>query len=269
VATGFDEYERELWAGRAPAYEQGFGRLTAYTATHLLDAAKVGPGTKVLDVGTGPGVVAAEAVRREAVVTAVDAEPGMAETAARNVPGLSEVRVAVLPELPFEDEAFDAVVGNFVINHVGEPGLALSELRRVLRPGGRVALTCWEMPGRGALAIVRDAVELAGVPWPDDIPLSPFLEYGNRAAFRRLVRDAGFAGAEADPITWNHVTDPEEWWRLGALSKVGSNGVIVARQDEATVARIKTHYDEIMAGHAVDGGLVSLPAHALLAHGTR
>ncbi|MFD0856072.1 class I SAM-dependent methyltransferase, partial [Actinomadura adrarensis] len=111
----------------------------------------------MLDVGTGPGVVAAEAVRRGADVSAVDAEAGMAETAARNVPGLREVRVAVLPELPFGDDSFDAVVGNFVINHVGEPGLALSELRRVLRPGGRLALTCWEMPGSGALGIVRDA----------------------------------------------------------------------------------------------------------------
>jgi hypothetical protein len=53
------------------------------------------------------------------------------------------------------------------------------------------------------------------------------------------------------------------------LSKVGSHGVIVSRQDEATVARIKANYDQIMAGYAVDGGRVSLPAHALLAHATR
>jgi ubiquinone/menaquinone biosynthesis C-methylase UbiE len=267
--TRFDEYERELWAGRAPAYEQGFGRLTPYTAGFLLDAANVGPSTKVLDVGTGPGVVAAEAVRRGAEVFAVDAETGMAETAARNVPVLREIRVAVLPELPFGDAAFDAVVGNFVINHVGDPHRALGELRRVLRPGGRLALTCWEMPGSGALAIVRDAVERAGVPWPEDIPVSPFMEYGSQEAFQRLVREAGFADAVVEPVSWNHVTEPEEWWRTGALSRVGTNGVIVARQDEATVARIKAHYDEIMAGYAVDGGLVSLPAHALLAHGTR
>jgi ubiquinone/menaquinone biosynthesis C-methylase UbiE len=242
-------------------------QLTAYTVPLLLDAAKADTGTKVLDVGTGPGVVAAEAVRRGAKVTAVDADPEMAETAARNVPGL-DTQVAVLPDLPFEDGAFDAVVGNFVINHVGEPGRALAEFRRVLRPGGRLALTCWDMPGSGALAVVRDAVDQVGVPWPDDIPVSPFMEYGEQAAFERLVRDSGFPDAKAEELSWHHVTDPEEWWRTGALSRVGSNGVIVSRQDEATVARIKDAYDQIMAGYAVDDGQVSLPAHALLAHAT-
>ena len=141
----FDTYERGLWAGRAAAYERGFARLTAHTAGALLDAAGVAAGTRVLDVGTGPGVVAGAAAARGARVTAVDAEPSMAEAAARNVPGL-DVRVAVLPDLPLPDGAFDAVTGNFVISAVGDPAAALAELRRVLRGGGRLALTCWTLP---------------------------------------------------------------------------------------------------------------------------
>ncbi|MFC5748837.1 class I SAM-dependent methyltransferase [Actinomadura rugatobispora] len=266
--TTFDEYERELWTGRAPAYDRGFARLTAHTAGLLLDAAKVGPGTALLDVGTGPGVVPAEAVRRGAKVSAVDADPQMAETAARNVPGL-DVTVAVLPDLPFGDASFDAVTGNFVINHVGDPAAVLAGLRRVLRPGGRLALTCWEMPGSGALGIVREAVDRVGVPWPDDIPVTPFMEHGERAAFERLVRAAGFADARAETVTWHHRTDPQEWWETGAMSRVGSNGVIVTRQDTATITRIKAAYDEIMTRYAVADGQVSLPAHALLAHATR
>ena len=136
----FDAYERELWAGRAAVYERGFARLTAYTAGALLDAAGVTAGTRVLDVGTGPGVVAGAAAARGARVTAVDAEPSMAEAAARNVPGL-DVRVAVLPDLPLPDGAFDAVTGNFVINATGDPAGVLAELSRVLREGGRLALT--------------------------------------------------------------------------------------------------------------------------------
>ncbi|SNT50122.1 Methyltransferase domain-containing protein [Actinomadura meyerae] len=264
----FDLYERELWAGRAPAYERGFARFTRYLAGPLLDAAGVGAGTRLLEVGTGPGFVALEAVRRGAEVSAVDAEASMAEAAARNVPGL-DVRVAVLPELPFGDGAFDAVAGNFVINHVSDPATAIGELRRVLRPGGRLALSCWVMPGSGALAIVREAIERAGVPWPDDIPEPPFLRYGEATAFRRLVAEAGIAEVAVEEVTWEHVVDPEEWWETGALSRVGTNGVIVGRQDAETVARIKDAYDTIIAGYRADGGKVALPAHALLASGVR
>ena len=264
----FDLYERELWAGRAAAYERGFARLTRHLVGPLLDAAGVTGGTRFLDVGTGPGFVSREAVRRGAQVSAMDAEESMAETAARNVPGL-DVRVAVLPEVPFGDEAFDAVGGNCVINHVGDPGAAIGELRRVLRPGGRLALSCWAMPGSGALAIVREAVEQAGVAWPDDIPESPFLRYGEPAEFGRLVAGAGLNDVAVEEITWEHVVDPEEWWETGALSRVGTNGVVVGRQDADTVALIKDAYDTIIADYGVDGGRVALPAHALLASGVR
>jgi len=262
----FDEYERELWAGRASAYERGFARLTSYTIEPLLDAAGVGQGTRMLDVGTGPGFVSLAAVRRGAEVSAVDADPDMVETATRNA-GI-EVQEAILPEVPFENDEFDAVVGNFVINHVGEPDVALKELRRVLRPGGRLALTCWRMPGSGALAIVRDAIEQVGVPWPDDIPNTPFLEYGEVEPFQALVAGAGFE-AEVVEITWDHLVDPEEWWETGALSRVGTNGVIVGRQDDETVARIKGAYDLIIGGYTRGEGTVALPAHALLAKGTK
>ena len=46
-------YERDLWAGRADAYERGFAQLTEWTAGPLLDAAGMGRGTRVLDLGTG------------------------------------------------------------------------------------------------------------------------------------------------------------------------------------------------------------------------
>src|SRR4029077_17129976 len=141
----FDSYARRLWAGRADAYEHGFARLTVHAAGALLDAAGGGAGTRGLDGGPGRGVGGGAGGARGARVTAVDAEPSMAEAAARNVPGL-DVRLAVLPDLPLPDGAFDAVTGNFVINAVGDPAAALAELRRVLRSGGRLALTCWKYP---------------------------------------------------------------------------------------------------------------------------
>jgi SAM-dependent methyltransferase len=264
----FDAYERELWAGRAAVYERGFARLTAHTAGALLDAAGVTAGTRVLDVGTGPGVVAGAAAARGARVTAVDAEPSMAEAAARNVPGL-DVRVAVLPDLPLPDGAFDAVTGNFVINATGDPAAALAELRRVLRGGGRLALTCWSYPPAPATGIGAEAIEAAGVPWPDDIPVPPMRAYSSLDAFAALLAGAGLAGVTARLLGWKHRVDPGEWWEQVYLSGVGSNAVVIGRQQDATVARIKDEFDRLIARYAVDAGQVALPAVAVLGSGQR
>jgi SAM-dependent methyltransferase len=264
----FDAYERRLWAGQGAAYERGFARLTAYTVGALLDAAGVTAGTRLLDVGTGPGVAARAAVGRGARVTAVDAEPSMAEAAARNVPGL-DVRVALLPDLPLDDGEFDAVTGNFVINAVGDPEAALAELRRVLGPGGRLALTCWRYPPSPAVGIAADAIEAAGVPWPDDIPVPPFRVYSSPSAFEALLIGTGFAEATAREVSWEHRVDPAQWWEDVYLSRVGANGLVISRQDPATVARIKDEFDRLVARYAVDGGQVALPAVAVLASGSR
>jgi SAM-dependent methyltransferase len=264
----FDAYERELWAGRAAAYERGFARLTAHTAGALLDAAGVEAGTRLLDVGTGPGVVARAAAARGAHVTAVDADPGMAAAAARNVPGL-DVRVAVLPELPLNDEEFEAVTGNFVINATGDPEAVLTELRRVLRADGRLALTCWRYPPSPAVGLAADAIEAAGVPWPQDVPHPPFREFSSPGAFMALLTGTGFGGAMAREVSWEHVVDPERWWEEVYLARVGSNGVVIGRQEPVTVARIKAEFDRLVAPYAVDGGQVALPAVAVLASGSR
>jgi SAM-dependent methyltransferase len=259
----FDAYERELWAGRESAYARGFARLTACTVEALLDGAGVKAGTRVLDVGTGPGIVAREAVRREAVVSAVDADPGMAAAASRAVPAAS-VSVGVLPSLPYPSASFDAVVGNFVINHVESPSAALAELRRVLRPGGRLALTCWRLPASGVMALLRDAMEEVGVPWPSSVPVTPFMSYGEPGAFAALVSEA-FSKVVVTPLDWSFELSPESWWEDGAMSGVGSNAVVLSRQSPETIAAVKAAYDRLLASYASGPGMATVPAHALLA----
>jgi SAM-dependent methyltransferase len=264
----FDSYERSLWAGRGAVYDRGFARLTAHTAGPLLDAASVEAGTRLLDVGTGPGVVAGVAAARGAQVTAIDAEPSMVKAAARNVPGL-DVRLAVLPDLPFSDGEFDAVTGNFVINAVRDPAAALVELARVLRAGGRVALTCWSNPRPPVLSIAVQAIAAAGVEWPSDVPVSPFGEYSSLGAFTAFLDGTGFVDATAQRVSWEYRVNPSAWWSQVFLSGVGSSGVVIGRQDAATVARIKAEYDRLVAQYAVGDGQVALPAVATLASATR
>ncbi|CAM5682019.1 2-methoxy-6-polyprenyl-1,4-benzoquinol methylase, mitochondrial [Streptomyces badius] len=169
--TPFDHAERRIWSGKAEAYADTYARLCAHPAAALLDAAEVGPGVRVLDVGCGSGTVSAAAVARGATVYAADAEPGMVAATRRAVPG-AMAHVARLPELPYADAVFDAAVGNFVLNHVGRPLVALAELRRITRPGGRVAVTIWRSPGAPGQTLIGRAARPPASPAPTGSPLS-------------------------------------------------------------------------------------------------
>jgi SAM-dependent methyltransferase len=167
--TTFDESERRKWAGRGAAYAESFAKLCTHPGPRLLDAAEVGQGARLLDMGTGPGTVTAAACARGTKVTAVDAEPTMVELAAQAAPAV-DVRMAALPELPFPDGGFDAVVANFVLNHVGRPRVAPAELRRVVRPDGLIALTFWAMPPAAGQTLIGRAIQAAGAVRPPRLP---------------------------------------------------------------------------------------------------
>jgi SAM-dependent methyltransferase len=262
----FDAFERRGWEGRAAAYDRGFARLTAHTAGALLDAAGVDSRTRVLDVGCGPGTVTGAALARGAAVTAVDADLDMMELVARRHPA-AQVRLGVLPELPFADEEFDAVVAGFVINHTGDPAAALDELYRLLRPGGSIALTCWH-PATRTNTVFTEAREAAGVAPPAGIPqVAPFQRHADPASFAALLTAAGFSGAATDTLTWTHRVDPGAWWD-DVVAGTALNGAMIASLDSAAVAGTRAAYDRIVATYAV-GDQIDLPAMALLAHGTR
>ncbi|TDU02432.1 methyltransferase family protein [Streptomyces sp. 846.5] len=267
-ATAFDECERRTWAGRAAAFAGSFADLCAYPVPQLLDAAGVQPDVRVLDVGTGTGTAAAAAGVRGAKVTAVDAEPGMVELAARAAPAAG-VQVAVLPVLPFADGEFDAVVGNFVLNHVGRPRDALAELRRVLRPGGRIALTIWSTPAAPGQALLGRAVEAAGVVRPSHLPaLAPEDDFPRSPqGLIDLLESAGFreAGCEAgcETVRWDHRADAEVWWS-GPAAGVAFIGQIVLSQPEETRAEIKRHFDLLSEEFTGPDGRLVLPHEALL-----
>jgi SAM-dependent methyltransferase len=221
----------------------------------------------LLDVGTGPGPVAAAAVGRGLTVTAVDAEPSMAEAAARNVPQ-AEVRVGTLPDLGLQDRAFDAIVGNFVIQHVGDPYESLRSLHSLLRPGGRIALTCWHVPHSTGNTLIRSAMTQAGVDWPADVPPSPFADLAEPAPFADLMTETGFTNVKVTEHSWLHHVDPDLWWS-GPASGVGPNGLVLTRLDAPTITKIKTIYDTLAAEYATPDGTVALPACALLATASR
>ena len=198
----FDDYEAAGWEFVASRYEHLWSPITCQAIDALLDSARVEGGMRVLDVGTGAGDAAAKAAQRGADATGVDVASAMVEIARQRYPAATFVRASVT-ELPFADESFEAAVGNLVIQHVGEPDRAARELVRVLVPGGRVALSTWDMPERSPFfAALLGAITDAGVPAPSEIPPGPsFFQFADDTAFGALLIGAGFAGVEIGTVS--------------------------------------------------------------------
>ncbi|MCA1469785.1 methyltransferase domain-containing protein [Bradyrhizobium sp. IC3195] len=134
--------QRDMWASFAPT-----AAFTTPVAAHLVDFAQVKPGETVLDVGTGTGVVAITAARAGASVTGLDLTPALLDVARENA---QIARLATVQwfegdaeNLPFPDGQFDVVLSQFGHMFAPRPDVAVAEMRRVLKPGGRVAFATW------------------------------------------------------------------------------------------------------------------------------
>jgi SAM-dependent methyltransferase len=137
----FKQAQRESWAHFAPLEMN-----TIPCAAHLARFAEVSRGSRVLDVGCGTGVVAITAARLGADVHGIDLTPALLERAHENsrIAGVPvEWREGDVEELPYRDAEFDFVVSQFAHIFAPRPDLALSEMLRVLRPGGTIAFATW------------------------------------------------------------------------------------------------------------------------------
>ncbi|HEX8051990.1 MAG TPA: methyltransferase domain-containing protein [Thermoleophilaceae bacterium] len=142
------------------------------------------PARDALDLGAGDGRLSGE-IAAERLVLA-DVSRVALERAARRHPGARTEPLAPDEPLPFADSAFDLVVCVNVLNHVRDVQLFVSEARRVLRPGGRLAVTTAAHGRATALAILARGFER-----PFD-PLSPHLRFLTGRSLARLLGDMGF-----------------------------------------------------------------------------
>ncbi|MEV4556506.1 class I SAM-dependent methyltransferase [Kitasatospora sp. NPDC049285] len=259
----FAEFERRGWATRSGGYDGGFGAMTAGVHGRLLEAAGVGAGTRLLEVGCGTGRLAALALGLGAELTATDAAVEMVRATAAGLPGVT-VCQAVLPGLPFRAGEFEAAVGAFVINHVPDPAGAVADLHRVLEPGGRVVLSCWDtLAANRAQGIFFDAFEQSGAVRPTGLPSAPFAAHATPEGLAALLAGAGFAEVRVEPVRWLHRVDPEQWWH-DVRSGTVLTSALIEGQPPATVERIHAAYHRLAAAHPE-----GFPAAALVATGVR
>jgi len=268
-ADAFDAYERAGWEAIAGRFYELWSPITSQAIGALLDAAHVGHGSRVLDVGTGSGDAAGQAVERGAEATGVDVAVAMVDIAARRNPQAIFIQ-GTATVLPFADGSFDAVVGNNVIQHVGEPDRAARELRRVLVPGGRIALSSWDAPERSPFfSAVLGAVANAEVPPPSEAPVGPsFFGFTDDAVFRGLLEGAGFEAVTVDAIAVEvPVVSANELITALAEGTVRV-GAALRAADDMRRERIRESLEERLAEWRRGQGF-AVPAPMKLASGTK
>jgi SAM-dependent methyltransferase len=261
----FNAFEAAGWDERAITYQRALLPVTSLIIEPLLDGAAVGPGQRVLDVGSGPGYVAAAAAARGATAVGVDVADGMVALARTLHPGIEFVH-GDAEQLQFADASFDAVVANFAVLHLGRPERAAAEFARVLAPGGRVALSTWDVAGASRLpGLFFDAIQEVGAPPPADLPAGPpFYRFADEAEFARLLREAGLVDVAVTTVAFTYHL-------VGDLFDCLVDGTVRARslvfgQPEATRASIRAALDRLAAGYAANGGL-DLPVSVKVASG--
>jgi ubiquinone/menaquinone biosynthesis C-methylase UbiE len=236
--------QRYGWDKAAAYYERYWSRQLAPAHRRLLTVADLKPGERVLDIACGTGLVtfpAADAVGPSGTVVATDLSDVMvarvAEEAARR--GASQVisRRMDAEALDYADASFDAALCSLGLMYVPDPLRALSEMKRVLRPGGRAVVAVWGSRDRCGWAEIFPIVDRRVS--SDVCPM--FFQLGSGNNLRATLERAGFADMVIDRLATTLEYESAEA-ASGAAFAGGPVALAYSRFDEPTRAAAEGEY---------------------------
>lgn len=202
-AKAWDGGEGAYWA----AHAEHFDRTVAAYHLPFMDAAAIGTGEQVLDIGCGTGQTTRDAARRAASGGAlgVDLSAEMIALARRlaTAEGLRHARFeqADAQIHPFGDRSFDVAISRTGAMFFGDPHAAFTNIARALRDRGRLALLSWQPLPANEWVAELSAAFAAGRDLPAPRPEAPGpFALADPGRVRQLLSGAGFTGIEIDPI---------------------------------------------------------------------
>jgi SAM-dependent methyltransferase len=266
-----------VWSAVAPGWDANADFVDEHAAPvndAVIDSAQPQAGDLVLELACGPGglgLALAPLVAPEGTVVMTDVAPEMVAIARDRAEqaGLTnvETREADIEAIDEPDAAYDVVVSREGLMFALEPARAFGEIRRVLRPGGRMAAAVWgprpENPWLGAILDVVGEHLGREMP-PPGIP-GPF-SLSDAANLEGLLRGAGFedVAVREVPLTRRYASF-EHWWEMTTSLAGPVAGLIKSLPDDGRAA-LRERAAELTRGYEMDGGL-NFPAVALRTSG--
>jgi ubiquinone/menaquinone biosynthesis C-methylase UbiE len=260
MASGWERRRADIEATTAPVTEWLVQALAAQSADVVLELA-AGPGDT--------GFAAAPTLGDDGRLISTDFSPEMVEVGRRRAAELGlmnvEHRVLDAQEMDLDDDSVDRVLCRFGYMLMLDPGAALAETRRVLRPGGRLALAVWREPPRNPWVAIagRLLTERGLVPPPDPDAPSMFAMASDER-MRELLEGAGFEieRLEDVPVTFRSTTVDEYVATARDTGGMFARAWNDAGEDERR--ELTAAFAEAFAPYAVDGGY-ELPGVAFCA----
>jgi len=226
------------------AYERLMGRWSRLAGEIFLDWFDIPANVRWLDVGCGNGAFTAALIARCAPVEVIGIDPSEGQVSfARTRPEAksAQFRIGNAQALPFGDDRFDVAVMALVITFLSDPGKAVSEMARVVRPGGWVGTYMWDVPAGGTpVHPIYVAIESLGMP----SPRPPGAEVSRRDALQALWKDAGLESIETQviriPVMYS---DFDDFWDSNTVP-VGPQGKAIQEMSPTVRAQLRARLRE-------------------------
>ena len=208
------------WDAVTPGYEKAFESYAGLFAKEMLARVRLSPGHRVIDIGAGPGILTMLAAPSGADVLGIDFSPNMVERLQRRLrdADIRNARAEVMDgqDLKLPDGSFDVALSNFAVIFFPDIERGLAEMRRILKPGGRIAVSAWSVPDR--VMFLRALLRAVKAAVPDYVsPAKPpvWLRLSEANVLRQYLERVGFRHVRIEAVTRE--------WRLPSAAWLAEN----------------------------------------------